>query len=114
MLRNLPILTAMLVLGLLIQPAHAFPAKDLMEKFSSLERAMYFKALVDMASYHAAIDQNHERANCINEWFFDPDTKEAVAFVEKAFERFPDTHAARTVVSIINLKCGKPKNWPTN
>lgn len=105
LLKKLPILMAMLVLELFIQPAHAFPAKDLMEKFSLEERHMYVTALVHMTSYQAVIDGNQNRANCIIDWYHEPDHWAATTLIQKAFVRYPDKDASPIVVAILNQKC---------
>ena len=92
--------------------AYAFPAKELMEKFSRDERHMYVTALVHMASYHAAIDDDQKRAQCIMDWYHEPDHVEQIIYIQKAFIKFPDWDGVQVVMAVLNQKCGKPSNWP--
>ncbi|MEM9128281.1 MAG: hypothetical protein AAGA97_00970 [Pseudomonadota bacterium] len=87
--------------------SYALTGKEMIENFNGGDRYLYIAGMVDMASYQALLDNDHQRARCIQDWFH-KDNQAAMHQIGQLFVNYQDKHAEPLVVVLINRACGKP------
>lgn len=92
--------------ALIVTPASAFKARDVMDTMTEKERFGYVTGLVDMLSYQYVLAGDRTRAECVTKAFYSK-TEETWKLVYDTFRRFPDKAPEGLVVVLMKQACGK-------